>query len=110
MTRLAFHRPARILPPRLPDQKVTLPAPPQIPQSNPSSTWVTLVLPMLSSVGMAAYMISYRQRLMVVLGITFVVISVGATIGIRWQMRSSARKTRTKQRDRYLDIARCCVV
>jgi S-DNA-T family DNA segregation ATPase FtsK/SpoIIIE len=101
MSRIAFHRPARIIAPVMPEQKINLAAPPQKPANNNATTWLYILLPLLSSISMAAYMVTYGKPWLVVLGITFVVVSVGVTFAVRWQMRSANRRTRDRQRDRY---------
>ncbi|GAB2836858.1 type VII secretion protein EccC [Actinoallomurus bryophytorum] len=101
MSRIAFHRPARTMPPAVPEQRVTLAAAPQAPQNNNASTWLFILLPLLSSVSMAAYMVTYGKPWLVVLGISFVVVSVGVTVAVRWQLRSTNRRTRERLRDRF---------
>lgn len=101
MSRIAFHRPARIIAPEVPEQRVTLTLPPQKPESGASNTWLYVLLPLLSSVSMAAYMVTYGNPWLVMLGVTIVVVSIGLTFGIRWQQRSSARTARDRQRERY---------
>jgi S-DNA-T family DNA segregation ATPase FtsK/SpoIIIE len=101
MSRIAFHRPARIIAPAVPEQKMTLAAPPQKPTGGGAATWLYILLPLLSSVSMAAYMVTYGKPWLVVLGILFVVVSVGVTFAVRWQMRSTNRRTRDRQRERY---------
>ena len=103
MTRVRWHRPPRIDPPALPDARIAVAAPPQVPPSQGLSTWVTLLLPLLSSVSMAAYMIAYQKRAMILLGVGIVLLSVGLTFGVRWQMRSAARRTKDRYRQRYQD-------
>jgi S-DNA-T family DNA segregation ATPase FtsK/SpoIIIE len=104
MSRIAFHRPVRALPPPVPDQRVALPAVPQEHQNgNSSSSMMSLVLPLMSSVTMAAYMISYGKPLLIAVGIVFVIGSVGAGMVMRQQMRKGVRKNKTRQRGRYLD-------
>jgi len=102
MSRIAFHRPARIIPPSVPEHKVTLATPPQLPATN-NSNWLFLLLPLLSSVSMAAYLVSTGRRWMFFLGISFVVVSFAVTFGVRWQIRNSNRKARMRQHDRYLE-------
>jgi S-DNA-T family DNA segregation ATPase FtsK/SpoIIIE len=101
MSRIAFHRPARIIPPSVTEQKVNLAAPPQVPANNTAANWLYVLLPLLSSVSMAAYMVTYGRTWMIALGISFVLVSVGVTFAVRWQTRSANRRTRTRQRDRY---------
>ncbi|MET7695301.1 type VII secretion protein EccCa [Streptomyces sp. NPDC005483] len=104
MSQIAFHRPARTLPPSVPEQQVALPAPPQKTVENQASTWLYLLLPLLSSVSMAAYMVTFGRLWMTMLGIGFVVISVGVTVYVRNQSRNANRTTRLRQRDRYVEF------
>ncbi|MFJ6199223.1 type VII secretion protein EccCa [Micromonospora sp. NPDC092111] len=69
-----------------------------------SSAWLTMMLPLLSTVAMAGYLISYQRPLLIMLGIGFVVLSVVATIGVRWQMKHAAEANQRRQRERYLEI------
>jgi DNA segregation ATPase FtsK/SpoIIIE, S-DNA-T family len=101
MSRIAWHRPARVHPPQLPDTRLAVAAPPQVPTNQSMSTWMTLLLPLMSSVSVAAYMLTYRKPLTTFLGIGVVVLSVGLTFGTRYQMRSTARRAKDKQRGRY---------
>jgi S-DNA-T family DNA segregation ATPase FtsK/SpoIIIE len=101
MTRLAFHRPARFLPPELPTDAVVLPSPPALPAENPSNNAWSLVLPLLSSVGMAAYMVTFGRPALIIIGVLFFLTSTGAVIAMRMQQKSVAGKTTRKQRTRY---------
>ncbi|MFB9838986.1 type VII secretion protein EccCa, partial [Actinoallomurus acaciae] len=101
MSRIAFHRSARTMPPEVPEQRVTLAAPPQKPQNNNASNWLFILLPLLSSISMAAYMVTYGKPWLVVLGISFVIVSVGVTAAVRWQFRSANRRSRDRQRERF---------
>ncbi|MGI5230636.1 type VII secretion protein EccCa [Actinoallomurus sp. CA-142502] len=103
MSRIAFHRPARMAPPPVPEDKVAIAAPPQLPPPSGMSTMLTLLLPLLTSVSMAAYLISTGRQWMILLGILFMVTSVGLSVGIRMQMRGKTRQARERQRERYLD-------
>src|SRR3954452_21404578 len=99
MSRLAFHRPARIIPPVVPEQRINLAPVPQKVANNSAANWLYLLLPLLSSISMAAYLVTYGRPWLVVLGITFVVVSVGVTCAGRGQMRNATRRTRARQRD-----------
>ncbi|GAA3514239.1 type VII secretion protein EccCa [Actinocatenispora rupis] len=104
MTRIAFHRPARLATPEPPTQRLPVPAPPQRTRYNGGTTWLTLLLPLLSTVAMAGYLISYQRPLLMLLGVGFVVLSVLATVGVRWQMRHSSDAAGRRARERYLDL------
>jgi S-DNA-T family DNA segregation ATPase FtsK/SpoIIIE len=102
MTRLAFHRPPRFLPPKLPTEPITLPMPPETDGSRgATSAWLTTVLPVLSAAGMAGYMITFGRPILIAFGIIFVVVSIGITIAMRSQMKSDNRRKVRRQRARY---------
>ncbi|MFG1610437.1 type VII secretion protein EccCb [Actinoplanes sp. NPDC049265] len=101
MTRLAFHRPARFFPPQLPNEPVVLPTPPEAPKDNPSNNAWTLVMPLLSSVGMAAYMVTFGRPALIIIGVLFFATSTGAVIAMRMSQKSTAGKTTRQQRARY---------
>lgn len=90
-------------PPPLPEGVTKLAAPPQRPQPQGAAGWLMLLLPLLSSMSMAAYMVAYGKAWMILLGIAFVVVSVGITIGVRMQLRGSRRRNQFRQRERYLE-------
>lgn len=102
MSRISFHRPARAVPPAVTAQPFTLPTVPQH-QSGSGSPVMTLLLPLMSSVAMAAYMISNGKPVLIIVGLAFVVGSVGAGLAMSHQMRSTKRKAKDRQRARYLD-------
>ncbi|MET9222067.1 type VII secretion protein EccCa [Streptomyces sp. NPDC003300] len=103
MSRIPFHRPVRITPPPMPEGRTKLAGLPQRPQPQGAAGWLMLLLPLLSSMSMAAYMIAYGKAWMILLGIAFVVVSVGITIGVRMQLRSHRRRNQYRQRERYLE-------
>ncbi|MGP4005637.1 type VII secretion protein EccCa [Streptomyces sp. 4N124] len=103
MSRIPFHRPVRMAPPPVPEGMTKLASPPQKPQPQGAAGWLMLLLPLLSSVSMAAYMVAYGKAWMILLGFAFVVVSVGITIGVRMQLRSSRRRNQFRQRERYLE-------
>ncbi|SEG18861.1 DNA segregation ATPase FtsK/SpoIIIE, S-DNA-T family, partial [Actinacidiphila yanglinensis] len=103
MTRTDFHRPARTFPPSLPETQVALAAPPQKAPQNQAQTWLYMLLPLLSSISMAAYMFTFGRPWLMMLGIGFVVVSVGVTVLVRTQTRNANRRAEYRQRDRYLD-------
>ncbi|MEU7841636.1 type VII secretion protein EccCa [Micromonospora sp. NPDC049114] len=101
MSRLAFHRPARMLLPQLPSQQVTLPNPPEPPKENPGNNAWSLVLPLLSSVGMAAYMVTFGRPALIIIGVLFFLTSTGAVVGMRMSQRSANGKQARRARVRY---------
>ncbi|MEO3747894.1 type VII secretion protein EccCa [Plantactinospora sp. B5E13] len=104
MTRIPFHRPARLAYPEAPKDRITVPTPPPVTRAQASNAWLTMMLPLLSTVAMAGYLISYQRPLLIMLGIGFVVLSVVATVGMRWQMKHAAEANQRRQRERYLEI------
>ncbi|BBA96939.1 putative FtsK/SpoIIIE family protein [Actinacidiphila reveromycinica] len=101
MSRIVFHRPARVLPPQLPMEPVVLAAPPQ-PVGRDANNWLMLLMPLMTSLSMAAYLMAGGRKMLILLGICFVVVSVGTTVGIRMQLRRTARRDKLRARDRYL--------
>ncbi|MFC4033944.1 type VII secretion protein EccCa [Streptomyces polygonati] len=103
MSRIIFHRPARVVPPQLPTDPVVLAAPPQPVGKDSGANWMFLLMPLMSSISMAAYLMSGGKKLLILLGIAFVVLSIGVTVGVRTQMRGAARRQKVRARDRYLE-------
>jgi DNA segregation ATPase FtsK/SpoIIIE, S-DNA-T family len=104
MSRISLHRPARAMPPALPDEPVTLPAVPQDNQSGyTGSTLMMLLLPIMSSVALAAYMVSNGKPILIIVGVAFVLCSVGAGATMAMRTRSGKRRVQDRQRARYLE-------
>jgi DNA segregation ATPase FtsK/SpoIIIE, S-DNA-T family len=104
MSRIAFHRPARLAPPRPPAEKIVLPAPPQARAQPGAALWTSLLLPLMSSVTMAAYLIAYRQAWLIAMAVGFVLVSVGITFLVRHQMRGEVAKAQRRLRERYFEL------
>ena len=103
MSRIAWHRPARMPIPQPPADRLVIAAPPQAEQQSGAGNWLTMLLPMLSSFSIAAYMMVYRQTVLIVVAIGIVTLSVGGTMAMRWQTKKAARETKDRQRARYLE-------
>jgi S-DNA-T family DNA segregation ATPase FtsK/SpoIIIE len=102
VTRIAFHRPARIPVPALPQEPLRLPAPPTRPEKQSTAMMLmTLLLPLLSSVSMAAYMITFGKPVLILVGISFVLVSIGSVVGMRFAMAGARRREAARQRMRY---------
>src|SRR5260221_5752591 len=102
MTRISLHRPARAMPPSVPDEPVRLPTVPQQHQgSYGGSGLATILLPVMSSVALASYMIINGNPLLIIVGLSFVVCSVGGIALIGHRMRNASTKTSDRQRTRY---------
>ncbi|MEU4657747.1 type VII secretion protein EccCa [Streptomyces sp. NPDC023723] len=103
MTRIDFHRPARTLPPSVPEQQVSLAPPPQKAAQNQAQTWLYILIPVLSSISMAAYMVTNGRPWMILLGVGFVVLSIGILVLVRAQSRNAGRRAQFRQRERYVE-------
>src|SRR5260221_5171337 len=103
MSRIIFHRPARVALPQLPTEPVVLAAPPQPAGKDTSSTWMYLMMPLMSSITMAAYLSVADKTSLIILGIALVLLSIGVAVGIRVKMRGAQRKAKVRARDRYLE-------
>jgi S-DNA-T family DNA segregation ATPase FtsK/SpoIIIE len=101
VSRVAFHRPARFRPPALPTDKLALPAPPETKDSATAGTIFTTVLTVLSSVGVAGYMITYGRPILVVIGLLFAATAVSTVVASRLQNRQALRRASRRQRRRY---------
>ncbi|MFI7076210.1 type VII secretion protein EccCb [Micromonospora sp. NPDC049903] len=101
MSRVAFHRPARHILPALPTDRIVLPVPPEVPDASTGSHAWNLVLPLISSVGMAAYMVSFGQPATIILGSVFFFSSIAAVVFLFLGQRRTRGVTARKQRRRY---------
>ncbi|NMO54022.1 type VII secretion protein EccCa [Actinoplanes sp. TBRC 11911] len=104
MSRTAFHRAARVVLPEAPAERIGVPLPPPRQRGSNNNLWLTLMLPLFSTVAMAGYLISYQKPLLILLGVSFVVLSVLSTVVIRWQMTHAQDATARRQRERYLEV------
>jgi ESX secretion system protein EccC len=104
MSRTAFHRPARLTFPDPPADRIGVPVPPPRQRGNGSNMWLTIMLPLFSTIAMAGYLISYQKPLLIMLGLGFVVLSVMSTIAIRWQMTHAQDTASRRQSERYLEV------
>ncbi len=106
MIRLSFHRPARIVPPALPQGVITVPAPRKEDPAGAGaggSGWMSLFYPLMSSVSLAGYMIIGHQPVLMALGVGFVTLSVVVVFTMRWQSWSRKRQADQKRQRRYRD-------
>ena len=101
MTRIAFHRPPRFTPPALPTEKLALPNPPETKDSAAIGSVLTMALTLVSSVGMAGYMITFGHPVLVVIGILLAVTAVGSVVATRMQTKQAVRRAGRRQRRRY---------
>ncbi|HEV3380973.1 MAG TPA: type VII secretion protein EccCa [Trebonia sp.] len=102
MSRIAWHRPARIAPPGLPQERVSIPLPPQVPPQSGNSGWLMMVMPLLSSASIAAYLFTEHSTTLTYVAVGIITVSVAVTGVIRYQTRSAARRARERRRHRYL--------
>jgi S-DNA-T family DNA segregation ATPase FtsK/SpoIIIE len=102
VSRIAWHRPARIAPPLLPAEKLDIPLPPQVQNQSGQSAWLTMLMPLLSSASIAAYLFTSHNKTLTYVAIGVVTVSVGSTALLRYQSRSSTRRDKNGRRDRYL--------
>ncbi len=104
MSRIIFHRPARVVPPQLPTEPVVLAAPPQpAGRDMMGGSWMYMMMPLMSSITMAAYLSVAGRMSLILLGIAFVLLSIGVSVVIMVKMRGAQRKAKVRARDRYLE-------
>src|ERR1700722_769136 len=98
MSRIDFHRPARVAYPQLPTDPVVLAAPPQPVGRDGGQSWLYLLMPLLSTFSVGGYMIVAGKKALIFVGIGFVLVSVGVTMSVRLSMRGRQRKVRMRAR------------
>jgi DNA segregation ATPase FtsK/SpoIIIE, S-DNA-T family len=103
MSRIDFHRPARIVYPQLPTDPVILSAPPQPAGGDGGMSGLYMLMPLMSTLSVAGYMFVEGKKTLIFLGIGFVVFSVGITIAVRMSMQNKRRKVKVRGRDLYLE-------
>ncbi|BCY11905.1 type VII secretion protein EccCa [Actinoplanes sp. L3-i22] len=101
MANTKFHRPARTFAPAVPEERVTLAPPPQKAAESGAQQWLYLLLPLLSSVSMGAYLVTFGKTWMIALGVVFVLASAAITLLVRQQTSRAARRAAARQRLRY---------
>jgi S-DNA-T family DNA segregation ATPase FtsK/SpoIIIE len=82
MSRISFHRPALAVPPTVPGQPFTLPTVPQHQNGGSGSAVKSLLqlLPLMSTAAMAACLISTGKPVLIIVGLTFMLILLGASL------------------------------
>jgi S-DNA-T family DNA segregation ATPase FtsK/SpoIIIE len=89
--------------PPLPTDQVVISPPPQIVPSSGMSAWLSTLLPMLSTISIAGYMLTYHKLLLTLLAAGIFALSIGITVAVRIQSSSAARRTKERQRTRYIE-------
>jgi DNA segregation ATPase FtsK/SpoIIIE, S-DNA-T family len=103
MSRIAWHRPARMAPPELPDEQLVIPMPPQAQSQPGGGGWMMVATPLLSSASIAAYLFVSHNATLTFVALGVVVASISITVGYRVQTRKAAQGAREGRRERYLD-------
>jgi S-DNA-T family DNA segregation ATPase FtsK/SpoIIIE len=102
MSRIAWHRPARIAPPGLPQVRVTIPLPQQVQSQSGASGWLTMAMPLLSSGSIAAYLFTEHNRDLSFVAVGIITVSVITAGAMRYQSGATGRRGRDGRRTRYL--------
>jgi S-DNA-T family DNA segregation ATPase FtsK/SpoIIIE len=101
MSRVAFHRQARITRPVVPEQRIPLAPPPELLVSNTTMTWLFVLISVVSSVIVAAFVVIYGRPWTVALGIVVAALSTAGAYAVRRHTGNTDRRTRALRRDRY---------
>src|SRR5258705_8922037 len=80
---------------------MVLPTPPEAQPRGAASAWLQMLLPLLGSMAMAGYMITFGRPLLIIIGILFVLVSIGTSVAMRTQSRNATRRAGKRQRARY---------
>jgi S-DNA-T family DNA segregation ATPase FtsK/SpoIIIE len=102
MSRIAWHRPARIAPPRLPDEELVIPMPPQVQNQAGGAGWMMIAMPLLSSASIAAYLFVSHNTTLIFVALGVITASITITVAYRLQMRRASQGAREGRRERYL--------
>jgi DNA segregation ATPase FtsK/SpoIIIE, S-DNA-T family len=102
VSRIAWHRPARIAPPGLPELQVTIPLPQQAQQQTGASGWLTMAMPLLSSGSIAAYLFTEHNRDLSFVAVGIITVSLITAGAMRYQSGSVGRRGKEGRRLRYL--------
>ncbi len=96
----AFHRPPRAFPPPVPTEQVSL-APPPATIDGHHEGWVSVLFPVVGSLGLFAFALVYKNKLFLYIACAMVVISIVFALAMRWSQKRSGRKSARRQRRRY---------
>jgi S-DNA-T family DNA segregation ATPase FtsK/SpoIIIE len=102
MSRIAWHRPARLSPPRLPDEQLVIPMPPQVQNQAGGAGWMMIAMPLLSSASIAAYLFVSHNTTLIFVALGVITASITITVAYRLQMRRASQGAREGRRERYL--------
>ena len=106
MSKTILHRPARMLPPAVPDHEIAVPPPPAPQQGMGMSWWPQLLFPLVTVLG-AAYFIVYNPNpTYIAISVTMALGSVALSVAIVLQQLSAGRRRVRQERQRYLDFLR----
>ena len=92
------------MPTGLPTGNLAVPNIPQARDSATAGSMFNIVFALISSVGMAFYMITFGGPVMIVVGIVFVFVALGSGVAMRLQMRQAHRRASRRQRKKYRDL------
>jgi S-DNA-T family DNA segregation ATPase FtsK/SpoIIIE len=98
-----LHRPARLIPPAVPDGAIAVQAPPAGQGKPEGSVWPHLVFPALMSLGSVGFIAYNRTPLSVVLGGLMLAGSIGYVVVFALQHLSGGKGRAARARVRYLD-------
>ncbi|HLH67536.1 MAG TPA: type VII secretion protein EccCb [Candidatus Dormibacteraeota bacterium] len=102
MSTVVLHRPARLLPPPVPDQEVVVSAPPGEPSGPGLAWWPQLLFPVVTVLG-SAYFIAFNPNpTFIAISVTMALASVAISMAIVLQQLTLARRRAREDRDRYL--------
>lgn len=106
MSRVQLHRPARVRPPGLPTEPLTVVMPPQEVQQPGGGNWFQLMLPMMTGLSGMMFMLYNPRPVYIVIGATMAIGSVGLSFSMYFQQHNAVRRKTRTQRDQYRDYLR----
>lgn len=104
MTERLIHRPARIEKPQARPEPQQLAAPPQMGDATPGGIPFSTLLPVIGSLSSIIMIVVLRANpVMVAVGALILIVALIGGIGMALGQRGQARRTRRRERERYLD-------
>ena len=106
MSKTILHRPARVLPPGVPDQPISVLPPPSEQSSIGMAWWPQLLFPLVTSCGSAYFIVYNPNPTYIAISITMAMASVALSGAMIAQQFSTARRRAALERERYLGYLR----
>ncbi|HLH71505.1 MAG TPA: type VII secretion protein EccCb [Candidatus Dormibacteraeota bacterium] len=102
MSKAILHRPARVMPPVVPDGPITVPLPPEPPQGMGFSWWPQLLFPLVTSCGSLYFIVYNPNPTYIAISLVMTGASVALSLAMVAQQVTASRRRWAVERRRYL--------